>query len=436
MRRNPVLMSFKFTLPAPAARADLFAATLFALICAAPLFLVTIRGWAGAVLFAGSLGAAACLLIRGGSQSIQTMETRDARWVTVTLLLPLAAVLLSSALRGKFSASLFDSPSRFVIAIPILLLVIRHRFSVARWLQYTVPAALVVTLPLLHFFEGPVYWGNGRMATYFADPLTLGQYAITLGLMSLASINLFGRDSYALVALKCAGAAFGSYLSICSGSRSGWVAVPIVIAFLVLSRRRKLQWREHIVAIGAVAALLGASYRLSPTIHARVGQALIDYMSYNWTGIAPDTSVGMRITFLRIGAYLVSMDPLRGFGDTGFASMLNVPALASFASPFARDYALHAGFHNEVMTNAVRSGIWGIVATLALFIVPLLVFSRAIRSPSRERIANGTLGVVFMIGQIVSSMSTEVFNLKFTASFAAVFIAALCGSSIARYGQE
>jgi len=429
-------MSVNFRLPAPAVRADLFPAAVFALICVAPLFLVTIRGWASVVLFVCGVGAAACLLLRWPRQPIQATEIRAARWVAFTLLLPVTAILLSSAFRGKFSGSLFDSPSRFLIAIPILLLVIRHRFSVGRWLQYTIPVTLVLTLLLLRFVEAPVYWGGGRMATYFADPLTLGQYAITLGLMSLASINLFGRDSYALVALKCAGAVIGFYLSVCSGSRSGWLAVPIVIAFIVLSRRRKLQWREYTVAIVVVAALLVASYRLSPTIHARVGQALIDYMGYNWTGIAPDTSVGMRITFLRIGAYLVSMDPLRGFGDTGFASMLNVPALASFASPYARDFALHAGFHNELMTNAVRSGIWGIVATLALFVVPMLVFCRAIRSPSRERIANGTLGVVFMIGQLVSSMSTEVFNLKFTASFAAVFIAALCGSSIARYGQE
>jgi len=436
LRRDPPLMSFNFRLPAPAVRTDLFPAAVFALICAAPLFLVTIRGWASVVLFVCGVGAAACLLLRRPGQPIQATEIRAARWVAVTLLLPVTAILLSSAFRGKFSGSLFDSPSRFVIAIPVLLLVLRHRFSVARWLQYTIPATLVLTLLLLRFVEAPVYWGDGRMATYFADPLTLGQYAITLGLMSLASIHLFGKDSYALVALKCAGAAIGFYLSIRSGSRSGWLAVPIVLAFLMLSRRHKLPGREGIVALVAVVAVLVAGYDLSPTIHARANQALLDYMSYNWTGIAPDTSVGLRITFLRLGAHLVATDPLRGFGDNGFASALNVPALASFASPFARDYALHAGFHNEVMTNAVRSGVWGIVATLALFIVPLLVFCRAMRSPSRERIANGTLGVVFMIGQIVSSMSTEVFNLKFTASFAAVFIAALCGASIARYGQE
>jgi O-antigen ligase len=66
----------------------------------------------------------------------------------------------------------------------------------------------------------------------------------------------------------------------------------------------------------------------------------------------------------------------------------------------------------------------------------MVIFVRAIRSPDRDRVANGTMGLVFMICQIVSGMTTEVFNLKFTASFSAIFIAALCGASIIRYGKE
>lgn len=430
-------MPFKFRLPTAANRRDLVPLAVFVLIAAAPLFLVTIRGWASAVLFLTSFGAVASLVFWRSYEPLRAIEIRATRAVAITLLLPIVAVLLGSIFRGKFSAPLFDSPSRFLLAIPILLLVIRHRFSVARWLQYTIPVSLVVTIVQLDFLERPVYqWGLDRLATYFVDPLTLGQYAITLALMSLVSINLFGRDSYALIALKCVGAAIGAYLSIRSGSRTGWLAVPIVIAFTMLPRGRKLRWRDGAVAMTAVLALLVISYDFSSTIHERVDKGLIDYSNYNWTGIAPETSIGLRITFLRIGAYLVAMHPLAGFGDKSFASVLNVPALASFASSSARDFVLNAGFHNEVMTNAVRSGVWGGAAALALFVVPTLVFCRAIRSPSRECVANGTMGLVFMVCQIVSGVSTEVFNLKFTASFAAVFIAALCGASIAHYGQE
>ncbi|WP_230973011.1 O-antigen ligase family protein [Burkholderia vietnamiensis] len=429
-------MSFTFMPSAPDERPSLAAVAGLVLIAASPLFLVTIRGWASVVLFVAALCATVALLQRRSSPLIAITERPATVAIAIALLLPIASIILGSAFRGKFLAPMFDSPSRFVVAIPVLLLVVHHRFSVSRWLQYTIPTALAITLVQLHFFERPVFWGSDRMATYFADPLTFGQYMMTFGLMSLASINLFGKDRYPLIAFKCLAAAIGFYLSIRSGSRTGWLAMPIVIAYLALPKDRKLHWRNVAIALGIVTIVLVSSYCFSPTVRERVNAAQHDYTTYTLSGIAPDTSAGMRMTFLRIGAYLVATHPLSGLGDNGFASVLNAPELTAFASPYARDFVLHAGFHNELMTNAVRSGAWGIASTLALFIVPTIIFLRAIRSAHRERVANGIMGLVFMICQIVSGMSTEVFNLKFTASFGAIFIASLCGASIIRYGQK
>lgn len=400
-------MSSPARLPSRDERPPLAAVVAYIVIAAAPLFLVTIRGWSSAVLFVAALCAAVALAQRRASPFVAVAERSATMRMAVVLLLPVASILISSAFRGKFAAPMFDSPSRFAAAIPILLLVVHYRFSV-----------------------------GDRMATYFADPLTFGQYMMTLGLMSLASINLFGKDRPPLIAFKCAAAALGFYLSIRSGSRTGWLAMPIVIAYLALPRHRQLRARNVALALGVVAVLLVSSYEFSQTVRDRIDAAQQDYASYHFSGIAPDTSAGLRITFLRIGTYLAATHPLGGLGDTGFESALKAPELAAFASPYARSFALHAGFHNELMTNAVRSGIWGILSTLALFIVPMVIFVRAIRSPDRDRVANGTMGLVFMICQIVSGMTTEVFNLKFTASFSAIFIAALCGASIIRYGKE
>ncbi|WP_254224829.1 O-antigen ligase family protein [Burkholderia multivorans] len=437
---EPVLrrdcLSSPARLPSRDERPPLAAVAAYIVIAAAPLFLVTIRGWSSAVLFVAALCAAVALAQRRASPFVAVAERPATMRMAIVLLLPVASILISSAFRGKFAAPMFDSPSRFAAAIPILLLVVHYRFSVGRWLQYTIPLGLLMTFVQLHFFEGPHFWDGDRMATYFADPLTFGQYMMTLGLMSLASINLFGKDRPPLIAFKCVAAAFGFYLSIRSGSRTGWLAMPIVIAYLALPRHRQLRARNVALALGVVAVLLISSYEFSQTVRDRIDAAQQDYASYHFSGIAPDTSAGLRITFLRIGTYLAATHPLGGLGDTGFESALKAPELAAFASPYARSFALHAGFHNELMTNAVRSGIWGILSTLALFIVPMVIFVRAIRSPDRDRVANGTMGLVFMICQIVSGMTTEVFNLKFTASFSAIFIAALCGASIIRYGKE
>jgi O-antigen ligase len=175
---------------------------------------------------------------------------------------------------------------------------------------------------------------------------------------------------------------------------------------------------------------------LSPTINQRAGLALHETLAYNWVGIAPDTSTGMRITFLRMGGELFAQRPWAGFGDQGIQAYLNEPRLAVFASAYTREFALNSGFHDELMTNAVRSGIWGVIATVAIFIVPFVIFCKAFRSVAPVRAANALLGLTFIMCQMVSAMSTEVLNLKFTASFYAILIACLCGSSILRHEQK
>lgn len=404
-------------------------------VMSAPLFLVTINGWASAILFASALGAIIYLLRSGGADRPGDYAP-DLRLLCLTLILPIAAILISSCFREKFEFRLFDSPSRFLIAIPIFCFVVRDRLNTAKYLQYVLPCSLIVTVIQQYTFHQPFHWGAGRMATYFVDPLTFGQYALTFGLMCLVSINLLGRDALALWGLKVSGVALGFYLSIQSGSRTGWLAAPLVIGFYILQRNQKIRLR-HVLGAGAlVAALLVAGYTFSPTIHQRAGLALQELVSYNWHGIAPDTSTGMRITFLRMGAELFMHRPWSGFGDTGIKDYLNDPQLVSFASQYTRQFALDSGFHNEFMTNAIRSGIWGVLAALALFVVPLAIFFRSFRSASAIRSANALLGITFVMCQLVSALSTEVLNLKFTASFYAILIACLCGSSIIRHESK
>jgi len=407
--------------------------TAFFLVIA-PLFLVTISGWSSAILFVSALLSVIYLAQHGVTDP--QLGLRDLKILSLTMLLPVAAIFLSSCFREQFQFKLFDSPSRFLLAIPILWFVARDKFNAAKYLQYILPVALIITLIQQYTFHQPVHWGIGRMSTYFADPLTFGQYTLTFGLLSLVSINLFGRDSPAVLLLKLAGLAIGVYLSIKSGSRTGWLAAPLVVGFYILQRNQQIRARHVLSAAVVVAFLLAAAYLLSPTIHQRAGLGLHEILTYNWVGVAPDSSTGMRITFLRMGAELFTQRPWAGFGDQGIQAYLNDPRLVMFASAYTREFALNSGFHNELMTNAVRSGVWGVIATLAIFIVPFVIFCKAFRSASPVRAANALLGLTFILCQIVSAMSTEVLNLKFTASFYAILIACLCGSSIIRHEQK
>jgi O-antigen ligase len=107
-----------------------------------------------------------------------------------------------------------------------------------------------------------------------------------------------------------------------------------------------------------------------------------------------------------------------------------LPSFA-YASPATLEGAFHAHFHNQVVSNAVRSGIGGLAATLLLLLVPLVICIRKLRhtSPVTREIA--FMGFAYTLCMFVSSLSTEVVDLKSLASLYAVMTAVLCGAALA-----
>lgn len=269
------------------------------------------------------------------------------------------------------------------------------------------------------------------MATYFSDPLVFGYTSLTLGLISLVSINLLKKDSKQLLVFKFSGVFIGIYLSIMSESRTGWFAVPLVaFIWLYMNKAVSGKWKNFLVLAVVVALVLGF-FAMPTAIYERFALAFREVRDYPWVGIAPETSIGFRITFLRIAFDLFVSHPIVGFGDTRYELLIVPTHVYAYASPESIRFALAAGFHNEVVTNAIRFGVFGLLASLLLFVVPLFVFFIKLNSSCFVQRANALVGVVFCICIFISSLSTEVFDLKYTASFYALMISLLCASSIA-----
>ena len=361
-----------------------------------PLFLVTVQSWSNAIVI---LGAALSVVFLMG-QEFEAKEVSPEspfiqKLVVIALVLPFVAIAVSSALRSSHAWADYDAPSRFLLSVAIFMFAIRKKINIATYLQYSAPASLIVTLLHQLCFQQPLLWGPGRMSTYFSDPLVFGYTSLTLGLVSLASINATGKDSKLLLAFKLIGAMVGFYLSVESGSRTGWFAVPIVCVLWIF---RFMSTKSSLVHPwgAAVAVVLVAGLLLSSTkINDRMVLAFQEVAGYSWTGVASENSVGSRITFLRIAFDMFASQPLAGFGDT----RENLPSLprhiASYASPNDLRMALTSGFHNEIVTNAIRSGALGLVAATLLFGIPLLVFGRQLQSVVAAQRNNAFVGLVF-----------------------------------------
>jgi O-antigen ligase len=229
--------------------------------------------------------------------------------------------------------------------------------------------------------------------------------------------------------LKLTAVVIGLGFSIYSDSRTGWLGLPVVLFFFLARAFPFKRFYSSLLAIGLMVAASIGFYSASTNVHDRVQLALQEASGYKRTELNPDNSVGMRISFARMGWYYFKLQPLAGWGDKGFAGHVNDPAISSFATQFTREFALTAGFHNEITTNAVRAGIWGLISSLALFLVPLAFFARVVLQGGAGS-AVAFLGFCYVVMEFIAGMSTEVLNLKFTATFYACMLALWVAATI------
>ncbi len=403
--------------------------SLLCLLSILPLGLFTVKGWASGLSFA--CAALAILIITSRSLNPKVNE-QDAFWIQLLLLmftLPLFSVMLSSALRGEWIWANFDSASRFFIAAPIFYVVFRNKIRPTHQWQYLIPIGLILTLISTAFLPG--YYGvinlfdGSRLAFYFVDPLTLGYLSLTLGMLSFFGINMYSKDRWFVIILKIIGAAVGFYISLKTQSRTGWLAIPLALFLLLWLHGPKNKILSTFIALIISVVLTISIYQASPTVQNRVHDALVDLKNYKLYQVNSESSIGERISFVRMGFHYYKLSPLYGWGLQGYMVHANDPELVVFASESTRASPGRGSlFHSEFTTNAVAYGLLGIIYTLLIFFAPLTLCIYQWARGVNPRLC--AFGIVYLLCEIVSSLSTEIFGLKFAASFHAVFLACLC----------
>jgi O-antigen ligase len=404
------------------------------LACCGPLYVLNVFGWANAMLFLAAI-ASGVLLARRDLPPLDwgASERRWAFALCAAFTLPLLTTVLGATLRHHFHQELFDAPSRFLLAIPVMLFVSRSRLRTGAILQWIVLCSVVFGLLQLEAAGPDPKWQEDRQTTLVVDPIVFGYLTLSFGLMCLVSITPrdWREGPRWGVLLRVLGAIIGLWLSVRSGTRSGWAAVPIVLA-VWLHHHWGRGHRLATVAVIAVAVLVPlAAYRFVPEVTERIDQFFFDWLDYWRHVVPPESSVGLRITYLRIAVDAIAQHPLAGVGET--ARFGAPPAsLFPYATPAAVYGAFHSGFHNQLVSDAVRNGLGGLVSTSLLLFVPWLVCVRGVRRTRSEASKDAMMGLVFTTCLVVSSMTTEIVDLKFMASLYALMTAVLCGAVLRR----
>ncbi len=406
-------------------------------IVTTPLGVLTIKGWAGYHLFICALLSLILLWInRPHSTNLDISDRSQISIMAWVFTLPFLATLTAQLLRNEFDLSALDSPARFILAIPILYGLIASKMNIERLLIIAIPISAVATYLLIPYLPQKG-WAidSNRLATYSVDPLTFGKIALSLGLMScLIAIENIHKKFIFVIALF--GLILGIYMSIGSQSRTGWLSVLLVIFFLLIHFFRNTgSITKKITGSVIVSVALLTPFLTNPQALNRASQALHELQAWQPSKDTVDSSVGMRLSFWRIGAQLFIEKPVTGWGNDGFKERLDSPDFRAIASQHTRGFTLGAGFHSDIMQNAVRSGLGGLIAYICIFLAPLVYFVKLYLKNQSCKLISG-LGIIYVCVELVSSLSTEVLSLKSTASFYGLMIAFLLAGSFNMKNQR
>lgn len=337
------------------------------------------------------------------------------------------AILVSQTANQSNTVRFHDAATRYWLSIPVLLLLHRLRPNALTVLQFAFPAAAIIGFLLAKD-------AGGRSGVVTLDVIRFGNYELLLGVMSLLSIDWFGRDNFLLRTLKILGFAAGLTASLASGSRGGWLAIPVFVAIFIYFKTSKISPRMVLSALAGTALITALLYMASPPFHQRVNQLANDVAEFNQGN--PDTSTGIRWQLYKAAVDVISRHPIFGVGPAGFALEMKPMMEAGKITPAAAGLG-RGEVHNDILCKTAGMGVFGLIAMLAIYFVPFSLFWKATKSSFGQVKRAGQLGITFVSGIIVFGLTAECLNLTLATAFYSFTVAALLAVCYnAHYGEQ
>ena len=356
-----------------------------------------------------SLGAVVLLL---SSASLlwrrPRLDLRREDWLLIGALLLYCLVFMANMLYHADPGREFDIPLRALLVVPVLLLLLAYPPRAAAWWSGVALGALGgAALALWQFTvqDMPRPQGSTSNAIHY------GNVSMLLGMLSLAGLEWARVQArkWAWIALLLAGCLAGVFGSVISGSRGGWVALPVCVLIIAVANARAHGQRYLAITFAAVAVLLAVAWHLphSP-IRERAAIAVTEVEKMNDASNAT-TSIGQRFEMWRTALLLSNEHPLLGIGRSGYMEEKQDLAAEGKIGKMTRDYT---NAHNDYLDTLVKRGAVGMLALLGLFLMPLALFARALHHGPASARPFALGGVVLCSCYIIFGLTTSSLTLN------------------------
>lgn len=403
---------------------------MLALFCY-PAVLLTVRSGMNALFFLILLLSLFYLFRTPGSWGKDQWDRYTIAYA-LAMASPVLAVFISQVYHGSFSAPPYDGPSRYFLAVPILLALRQLPLRTLNILQYAFPIGVLAAFFMIMMH--PYNWGEHKLTTaQFINLIHFSDSVLMIGVLSLFCLSWQQRDTPLSQLLKLAGLLAGIYMSVQTGERGAWVAFPILMLIWFTSHQFKKPWLMLSLATLAVVIASISSYALIDVVHKRIdllGHDLTAYYQGN-----RDTSIGIRLQLWGAALHLFLEHPIFGVGPGGFVEMMSPLSESGVITAKAAELG-RGEVHNEILAKAAGLGIVGVASILAIHLVPFIAFFHARLSPQPETKTAAYMGLAMVTGFFIFGLTVEIFNLKMTAAFYSLTIAVLLAAATSQTERQ
>jgi O-antigen ligase len=394
-----------------------------AILTAYPVLLLVMRGSMSALFFLMTILSIASLLRSGAWLDQRNWNARTIAFA-VAMASATTAILPAQIYHQELAWRPYDEAARLLLAVPIYLAIQGGKLRVARVLGISMSVGVILAMIVVGGASiGPT---KGRFALHFLNVIHFGDLALILGFMSLFSIHVGVERSPISITVKLCGLLVGIYLSFRTGTRGGWLLVPVLLVIWIMLGLRLRSRTGIMAALGLIAIVGVATLLMYDVIQQRVLEVQSDLAAFARGD--RDTSIGIRLQILQVVAHVLQEHPLVGAGPQGYKATLSALGQAGVITAEAVQLGT-AEVHNQILSYTVKYGLLGLVSGLAIHLVPLVIFVRALKVATGETRIAVLMGICLTTGFLIFGLTVEIFNLKHTITFYSFTLAVLLGEA-------
>ena len=321
-------------------------------------------------------------------------------------------------LRTGWIWSQFQEPSRFILVLPIFLMV--RRFGVSQnALKWGVFVGAVVA----------GFWGLYQKQKLGIDfrahggtsalKAAYGNISLLMGVMTVALFQPNWSKDWRWGFVVLLSLSLGVFASLASGTKGGWVAAPMFCWVLVSLARHPTYTKRFTLLVGVTAGAVLIWY-VSPFMQERVGNIPLSVATYIETRQVSD-SASIRLALWHAATVVFINNPLFGVGPSNFeAAVLH---LIEAGSSVPVEVGYYDSAHSQFFESLHESGIFG----------PFMVFSiygafiLHCRQYLLQNKALATAGILLAVGFIDFGLVEMIWDINNAGVFFTVMMVLIAG---------